>query len=444
MVAMYLARRLTQPRFCLLPLVVLGTVSTARATVEYEESPIHYSTAPVDDPVDGLQRRVARGEVQLAYDGAHGYLASVLRALDVPVSSQVLVFSKTSLQRDIISPRSPRALYFNDEVYVGWVPGGEVVEIASVDGRLGSIFYVLRQQRVDQPRFARAHECLQCHDSASMTGGVPGLMMRSVFPDGGGQPVLTAGTFVTDQTSPMGERWGGWYVTGKHGRMRHMGNVTVRSEEDAVNLDREAGANVTNLRGRIDESRYLGGGHSDLVALLVMEHQTQMHNLITRAAYATRFALRDEAAINQALGLEVTTRRPSTDSRIKAVAEPLLAYLLFSGETPLRDPVVGTSTFAQDYAARGPRDGQGRSLRDLDLRRRLLRYPCSPLIYSRAFDDLPEATRDYVYRRLWEILIGKDGTAVFAHLSRSDRQAIREILVATKRGLPSYWRQPPH
>ncbi len=411
----------------------------AAGAVEYDQDPIAYSTAPVDDAISRLEQRMARNEARLAYDESHGFLPSVLQALNVPISSQVLVFSKTSLQRERISPATPRALYFNDEIYVGWVPGGEVLEVAAVDARLGTIFYVMKQQDTGKPTFQRAHECVQCHDSRAMTGGVPGLMMRSVFPDRTGQPVFTAGTFVTDQTSPVDERWGGWYVTGKYGSSRHMGNAIADSQGNTVTLDREAGANNTALSKRVDATMYLGGGNSDLVALLVLGHQTQMHNLITQASYSTRLALRDEAAINGALGLPRTNRRESTVSRIRSAGEPLLRYLLFSGEAPLGQGATGTSAFARDYVARGRRDGRGRSLRDLDLRRRLFRYPCSPLIYTQAFDELPGEMKEYLYRRLWEILNGRETEKDYAHLSRADRQAIAEILMATKSGLPAYW-----
>jgi hypothetical protein len=276
-----------------------------------------------------------------------------------------------------------------------------------------------------------------------MTRDVPGLMVRSVIPDRRGQPILSAGTFLVTDESPMKERWGGWYVTGTHGAARHMGNVTAaddNADDPADALDRSAGANVTDLHARFDPAGYLSAS-SDIVALMVLEHQAEMHNRIIRAGYGAQLALRDERIMNEALKRPPGYRSESTASRIKSTAEPLVKYMLFSGAAPLTDPVKGTTTFAQDYAARGPRDSKGRSLRDLDLERRLLKYPCSPLIYSEAFDGLPDATKEYVYRRLWEVLTGKDQTKDFAHLSPADRQAILEILRETKPGLPDYWKQ---
>src|SRR5207302_8884790 len=129
-------------------------------------------------------------------------------------------------------------------------------------------------------------------------------------------------------------------------------------------------------------------------------------------------------------------RSESTPSRIKNAGEPLLKYLLFSGETGLTDRVRGTSGFAEEFCQRGPRDSRGRSLRDFDLQRRLFKYPCSYLIYSAAFDSLPGPVKDYVLHRLWEVLNGKDTSAEFAHLTTADRRAMLEILVTTKPNLP--------
>jgi len=390
-----------------------------------------------------LQKRLDSGEAKLKFEDAHGYLRSVLELLEIPVSSQMLVFSKTSFQRDRISPETPRAVYFNDSVYVGSVQLGEVVEVSAVDPQKGAVFYTLAQQRAERPVFRRqTHDCLQCHDS-SLSLGVPGHIVRSVYPDTNGQPILSAGTFVTNHNSPLSERWGGWYVTGTHGKQTHMGNVNVprpAHHEPPPKLEFTAGANVTELAGRCDVSPYLSP-HSDIVALMVLEHQTHMHNLLTRANYQTRLALRDEGAMNRALGRAVDERLDSTLSRIKSVCEPLVKYMLFAEELPLTDRVEGTSAFAREFAARGPRDRQGRSLRDFDLEKRMFRYPLSYLVYSEAFDALPELARDYVYRRLWQVLSGEDKSGKLGQRDEADRQAIVEILRETKSDLPEYWKQ---
>lgn len=421
-----------------LPIVMLCLLSPGLRAEDaaYERAPINYLTAPLTDPVARLQQKIDSGRLKLAYDAQTGYLPALLRALNVPVSSQVLVFSKTSFQRSLIGPENPRALYFNDEVYIGYVQGGDVLEITSTDANTGPIFYTLRQKTRGTPTFARQTDsCLQCHAS-SMTQDLPGHLVRSVFPDADGQPILSAGSFRINPTSPLKQRWGGWYVTGHTGSQKHMGNVIARDKDNPEATDFTAGTNVTNLASRVELGHYLSP-HSDVVALMVMEHQAFVHNLITRANFLTRMAMHDAAELNKALGRPADYRSDSTTSRIRNAVEPLLKAMLFSEETPLTDEVEGTTAYAKEFAASGPRDEKGRSLRDFDLRTRMFKHPCSYLIYGEAFDALPKEAKEQFYKRLDEVLSGKDTSKEFAHLSEGDRQAIRSILVATKKDLPA-------
>jgi hypothetical protein len=388
---------------------------------------IRYLTTPPNDPVARLQGRLDRGEVKLSFQKPQGYLLSVLEQLNVPSSSQGLVFSKTNAQRQLIGPATPGALYFNDDVYIGWAQGGDVVEVAAIDPSQGAMFYTLDQRETTHPKFMRREECLQCHASPK-TIGVPGLLLRSVFPAADGTPNFQLGTFDTDQSSPLKERWGGWYVTGSHGAQRHMGNVWLDDKEYPGRLDPEIGLNVTSLKSRFDVSGY-ASPHSDLVALMIMAHQAHLHNLISRVNWETRLALHEQGASADAIR-----------ERISNAVEILLQKMLLTDEARLEAPVRGTSSFATEFAALGPKDKSGRSLRDLDLNHRMFRYPCSFLIYSEAFDALPKPALDYFYRRLWEVLTGKDNDQVFATVSRSDREAILSILRQTKADLPGYWR----
>ncbi|WP_205678933.1 hypothetical protein [Aquisphaera insulae] len=420
-------------------LVVLPLATAWAAEIPFERAPINYLTATPDDPVARLQAKLKAGTEVLRHDGRTGYLRSVLSALEIPISSQVLVFSKTSFQRTRIAPETPRAIYFNDDVYVGFVQGSEVLEFSAADPALGGTFYLLEQDRHSKPSFQRqTHDCLQCHASAR-TQDVPGHLVRSVYPDASGQPAFNAGTFSTSHESPLRERWGGWYVTGTHGTQVHMGNALVTDREHPEKLDLRAGANLLDLSKRFDTSAYLAPG-SDIVALMVLEHQVKLHNLITLANYQARLAVESAREINRALGEPEDFMSESTARRINGPVEELVRYMLFLDEAPLSGPVRGTSTFAADFAARGPRDGRGRSLRDFDLNTRMFRYPCSYLIYSRAFDALPAAARDRAYLRLWEVLSGKDRGAAFERRTPEERAAILEILRATKPGLPDYWK----
>ena len=406
-------------------------------TFPLESDAIKYAAPAKRDPVAVLQRKIDSGQVSLAFDQQHGYLPAVLKALGVSEQTQMLVFSKTSFQFGKISPATPRALYFNDDVYVGWVPNGEVVELSAVDPERGAIFYSLDQKQAVKPRFERRDECLQCHASPR-TLGVPGHLVRSVYTDDEGFPQTQAGGFVTDHRSPFAERWGGWYVTGTHGKQRHMGNVLVEDKTHPDHLNVEAGANIVDLKGLLDVEPYLTR-HSDIVALMVLEHQTRMHNLFTRVSYETKVALLSQREMNKALGRPTEEWSDSTRRRIYNPVETLLRYLLFVDEPALLGPVHGTSGMEQSFATNGPHDSKGRSLRDFDLKHKTFLYPCSYLIYSQAFDAIPKPARDYLYQRLWEVLTGADNSKDFRSLSRQDRQAVLEILRDTKKDLPSYW-----
>lgn len=395
---------------------------------------IGYRQGDSQDPVARLQQRLERGEVRLDYDETTGYLAAVLRELQIPVSSQGLVFSKTSFQLHRIEPHHPRAIYFNDDAYVGWVRGGEVLELAAVDPVRGGIFYVLDQTRTARPKFIRNDECLQCH-AANNTRHVPGFVVRSVYPDDRGYPISSLGSHVTNHTSPLRERWGGWYVTGTHGTERHAGNMLFDEKSRPENPESLTGGNLTSLVGKFSPREYLSP-HSDVVALLVLEHQTQTHNLVTRLNYETRLALHHQRVLDDALQRKTVGLSDSTRRRIERAASELVRQLLLVGEARWRDPIRGTSSFAREFSASGRRDRQGRSLRDLDLQTRLFRYPCSYLIYSESIHRLPDEARAELWRQLELALTGKSTGPDIPTIPPTEAQNIIEILRDTKKDLP--------
>lgn len=410
--------------------LILTAANCACAQLDHEQEPINYGKSKSTDPVARLIEQIDAGEVTLEWEPRHGYLTSLMKQLNVPASSQTLVFSKTSLQISRITPRTPRAVYFNDDVYLGWVQRGDVVEISAADPQLGGTFYTLDQRVKDAPVISReTARCLQCHGSTH-TRRVPGHIVRSVFPDPGGQPIYRLGTHLTDDSSPFAERWGGWYVTGTHGRQRHMGNGCVVDVDVSEELDAESGANITDLSSRFDTKPYLTP-HSDIVALMVLEHQATMHNILTAANHSGRITARDAIIMNKALERPDGFESESTSRRYASAAEIVVRGLLFCDAQPLSDPVKGTSSFAAEFAARGPFDAQGRSLRQLDLTTRLFRYPCSFLIGSESFRQLPAGVMIRVWQRLDEILSGRDASEKFAHLSIADRTAVRQIIGET-------------
>ena len=384
------------------------------------EPAIGYFTTPPADPVARLKQRVESGAVQLTFDSAQGYLRPVLEALKLSIDSQVLIYSKTSVQSARINPRNPRALYFDDAVAVGYIRGADYLEFATLDPRQGTIFYTLDQKPGARPTIERRDFCLQCH-YAYATLGVPGMLDRSVVTSPTGLTLPQLGNYVTDHRSPFAERWAGYYVTSANAAVGHLGNALVtRDDADAGTARAQS---VTTLGDRFDTDGY-PSPHSDIAALMVFDHQMRMMNLLTRVGWETRVA---------------EARNDAASSKVREMAKELVDYMLFVDEAPLPTHVQGTSTFADRFGAEGPRDRRGRSLRELALDGRLLRYPCSYMIYSAAFDALPPAARDAIYRRLWEVLSGGEHDGRYRRLTASDRRAVIDILRDTKPDLPLYF-----
>src|SRR5215471_5441428 len=384
-------------------------VTPETSILPIDHTAIQDATGPLNDPVTRLDRDLASGKARLDFSPEFGWLPSLLKHLDVNVDSQALVFSKTSFQASKIGPRAPRALFFNDQAMVGSVQGGDVWELASLDPQQGFIFYTVAVHQSNQPRFDRRDVCLQCHQGPA-TAGVPGIMVASVYPDASGMPAFNLGMPVTDHRTPFQDRWGGWYVTGTHGGMHHKGNAVARDRTKPDVLESQGTQNLTTLGRKFDDGLFLSR-LSDIVALMTLEHQTRMTNLIDRIGWETRIAQADGK-------MDDETTRLRIDSDIEA----MVTYMLFADEATLFDPIEGVSTFTKTFAERGPRDSQGRSLRDFDLQKRLFKYSLSYMVYSEAFDNLPDAARDRVYQRLFEVLSGKDTNPKFARLSQDDRQ----------------------
>ena len=388
----------------------------------FDEGTINYNKAQPHDPIAELQKELEQNPKKLTFDSRHGYLDAVLKELNIPKSSQVLVFSKTSFQRERISPNTPRALFFNDDVYIGFIPGSPMMEISSADPDLGGVFYTLDQNAETQPKFNRTDQCLECHASAKSMG-VPGHLLRSFMTDDSGIVELNSGISEINHRTPIADRWGGWYVTGKHGDQIHRGNLVGRKAFDKQEKTPNYLGNITDLSKFFDVSHYPSGS-SDIVALMVLEHQVHMHNFITRLHYEADIQLARYGHVNY----------------VTNIANAFLKYLLFVDEAEMEDKIEGNSTFTQDFAKLGPVDSKGRSLRQFDLRKRLFKYPCSYLIYSKSFDALPQKMKDHLYQRLWDILTGKDTSPDFENISAERRRAILEILTETKKGLPEYWK----
>jgi hypothetical protein len=365
---------------------------------------IDYRGGALNDPITTLQQELSSGTAALAFEGPQGFLRSLLARLEVPVESQILLFSKTGIQHPFTSPENPRALYFNDRVIVGFIPGAPVIEVASHDPRQGVIFQTLKQDAAEK-QFVRSERCLTCHLSANSLG-VPGILVRSMFTEGTGRTRPQLGSSIVDHRTPLAQRWGGWYVTGTHGAARHMGNAMVTHAMERG--DEAIGAETLNRVTLIDRvaAQAFPLPASDIVALMVFDHQGHAMNLLTRLNWETRAAQADGGA-------------DFSKGELRELVNDLVDYFLFVDEPALASPVKGVTAFAEVFSAAGPRDRRGRSLRQLDLQTRLFTHRCSYMVYSPAFDALPEPARRAVYGRMRDVLNQRGDLAVSEILSET-------------------------
>jgi hypothetical protein len=365
-----LQRRLQPAIFVILALATSAPAQTYADNIPIDHPAIHYSTGPLDNLVARLQSQLDSGKQLDFAEGGTGYLPSLLRYLGVNVDSQALVFSKTSFQSQKISPRNPRAIYFADDVAVGFVRGGDVLELAALDTQQGIVFYTLDTAKTKQPRFTRRQECLRCHQGPA-TMGVPGIFIGSVYPGPSGLPDRS-GAIITDHRTAFADRWGGWYVNAQRGEQPDRANSVAPDPEEPRKLEP-----LPALFKTFNSAAYLSP-LSDIVALMTFEHQTQMTNLLIRLAWQSRV----------------------DPSHLDASIKTLVDYMTFADEAPLKEPIQGVSPFTESFPKRGPRDRQARSLRDFDLQTRLFRYPLSYMIYSPAFDALSAAVRERIYEQI--------------------------------------------
>jgi hypothetical protein len=408
-VVVYLVSCLFFLAACLLSPLVADDFQGSSHLMDFELDPIRYSKAASKTMVDALGASIDSGRQVIQYSETGGYLHGLLESLDISTTSQVLVFSKSSAQRDHINPRNPRAIYFNDDVYVGYIPGAPSLELTASDPRLGTVFYTLDQRRSDKPEFKRTSQCLECH-AASRTMGVPGHLFRSFSVDQSGWVGFTELGDQMNHRLPFVDRYGGWYLSGQK-------VPDVTHGQRLLNLDAAGVAPFPFHTGDYPESR------SDIVALMVLGHQVHFHNYLTRLNYEARIAMRQYGHVRY----------------LKQQIEGFLRYLLFVEEAPLPDIITGHKGFVESFLKRAKKDDQGRSLRDFDLTNRLFRYRCSYLIGSTAFNGLEATVRREISLRLKTILESSDLKAPYAVLPKSERETIRHILVSTERSITSFW-----
>ena len=423
-------------------LLCVASGTALRAESEYDNAPVHYSSSTPHDAATALEKAQEQGKVKIDRTDDWAVLRGLLKQFHIPETSQVMVFSKTSKQNDRISPATPRVVYFGDNAYVGYCLGG-LMEVSVVDPKLGPIFYLAdpHVEKTQPIRFERDQSCLSCH-GGPFSPDVPGVLVRSVCPSADGHPLTSQGSKVVDTTTPFEERWGGWYVTGKHGTMIHKGNVTAEEKGENVKLDTAPGQNISDLGKFFDTSPY-PRKTSDIVALMVLEHQTSTQNILTKANHTAMRAMHMQKSLQKELGEPVLEEPVNTARRmIDHSAQDVVDALLFKDEAPLpTGGIEGASGFQEDFEKGAPHTRDGRSLKDLQLLSRLFKYRCSYMVYSLTFTNLIPQLKTTVLHNLWDALQGKDPQKRYAYLSESERKNISKILAETLPGAPAEWKQ---
>jgi len=390
--------------------ILLGTSAVLIGSIQPVKPQIA-SLPPLTDPIAKLDAKLKSGELKLDYEPGRGYLKAVLKELNIDPASQVLVFSKTSIHNDFITRKTPRAMYHNDRVYVGWVLGGPFLEIMSVDPKRGSRFYTLENDKPGVTGFdTPKKDCNRCHGSVDREMGAQ-LFMNSSYVAESGYNKLGAPIFRVSPATKLENRWGGWYVTGTHGKIRHLGNEAATGTDDSYFLDKERGANHKNLKPYLDTNQYLAPG-SDIVSLLEMEQQLDIQNTLNAA--------------------HVYMREAKSAAEVSEAVEPVVQALIGSDEIELTDAIAGSSEFSAKFEASAPTDRHGRSLSQLDLKTRILKYGISPMIYAESFESLPKPARLAIYRRLITILKNGATDGALAQLSPAMRAITNQILTETK------------
>ncbi len=424
-------------RALVVPLLLCSTLTGfSQFYNDYELEPHGYFSKDAKDPVTLLMKRVQRGEILIKDPNGKPLVERLLRELGLNKDTQVLVFSRTSLQRREVSYSNPRALYFNESVYLGWMPNGRI-EIASFDPELGPIFYFQRElDDASSPLLARSRSCLGCH-AGDATNFLPGSLGRSVYPDKSGRSLRSIDDYRrSGHHIPLHDRYGGWFVSGNHGTMRHMGNAIATREQGEVTINREQFANLEKLDRFFSTEAYPAPG-SDIAALLVFDHQVTMHHRLVEAAYRARQSLFDSKLDPKETDLSKLSKGRSIDEFIEG-RDKVVDYLLFRDETPI--PKISCDPgFRRAFTANRIADSRKRSLKDLRLDGRIFENRCSYMIYSPTFDQFPPMLKGAIYARIHEILTSPKPVEGFDYLGKDEKRRILEILDETKEDLPPGW-----
>jgi hypothetical protein len=408
-----------------LPWLALAISAPALETkVTFREAPHKYLEYKPDDRFARLQKQIEKGQVKLDTRDDKAFLTSILEALDIPISSQLLVFSASSLQSEIINPRNPRALYFNEDTYIGYVPGGKV-EVIAMDPEMGAMFYIFEKLRPGGPvpAMTQSDKCFNCH-AGNATRRVPGLIIESLLPMLSGASLETYRRDEQGHQIPLDKRFGGWHLTGKHHLKDSLANLMGRtsSSRGFVKTHIEPGE-MSDLNLHLRPT-------SDILPHLVHEHQIGFENRVFHAAYVMRQITAGQSQLS-----------PKAQTEVEELADELARYILFVDEAKLPiEGIEGDADFIREFQRNKKAISVGASLKDFDLKTRIFKYRCSYMLYTDSWLKLPIALRERVYFKMAEGLREQNPNPVYAHLPPDEKRAIRILLKETLPGLPTWWK----
>jgi hypothetical protein len=394
---------------CIAPGYLFPLFAGQTQVVDFKNQIHRYHQITPRDPFSKFMEKVEKGVVMLNYKSDHAYLNSLLKELGISPYSQLLVYSTTSLQLSRISPRNPRAIYFSDDIYVGYVPGGQI-EIIGIDPQLGAIPYIFnlpQAQDTTHPKIYRSKRCMNCHASKEM-GGAPGLLVGSVIPGPGGGTIDAFRRNIFGHDIPFAKRFGGWHITGENPFPQSWANQTGMMKSGQIHK-------ILNPPGKYFTWDNYPVQGSSLIPHLLLEHQVGFTNLCIFATYKFR-ELND-----------------SKEDFIQEQTDQLLSYILFEKEATLPESIIDKKTrYVMDFEGKMYPDSGQNSLRQLNLVSRILDLRCSYMIFSNSFSGLPIPIKNVLSQKLFNLLSSQQDKlpSKFSYLKKDEREKIKKILTA--------------
>lgn len=417
------SRILTLLTFSCLSAAALAAETKEPRVMDFRTPPHSYLDWKPKDRFAQLQDRAQKGEVKLDTSNDKAFLSSLLEALHIPITSQIMVFSASSLQSEIINPRNPRALYFNEDTYVGWVPGG-LVEIIAADPEMGPMFYVFNRLRPGGPvpDVQRSTKCMNCH-AGNATRRLPGLIAESLLVSRAGSSLETFRRDVQGHQIPLELRFGGWHLTGQHNLSHHKANVMGIPQNGKNELSPVEPGQYSDLSLHLLPT-------SDILPHLIHEHQMGFENRLVYAIYTMRQLKNDNK------GLFGSAAKAEIEER----AQELARYITFADEAKFPGKgITGDAAFTKDFLSDRRTTKAGLSLKDLDMKTRIFKHRCSYMLYTDTWKEAPKDLKERVYYHM-ALYLRDQPDALHAHLAPGERVAIRSILKETMNDLPAWWR----